>query len=63
MRANPIDINRRRFLLKSAALGAGVMTFTVPRASIAASLDRIVVFQGVGLDSLHPYAYSGGGIS
>src|SRR5690349_15187130 len=63
MRANPIDITRRRFLLRSAALGAGVMTFTVPGASVAASRDRIVVFQGVGLDSLHPYAYSGGGIS
>jgi peptide/nickel transport system substrate-binding protein len=63
VRANPIDITRRRFLLKSAALGAGVMTFTVPGASVAASRDRIVVFQGVGLDSLHPYAYSGGGIS
>lgn len=63
MRANPIDITRRRFLLKSAALGVGVMTFTAPRAGVAASRDRIVVFQGVGLDSLHPYAYSGGGIS
>ena len=62
MRANPIDVTRRRFL-KSAALGVGVMTFTVPRAGVAASRDRIVVFQGVGLDSLHPYAYSGGGIS
>ena len=29
----------------------------------AASRNRVVVFQGVGLDSLHPYAYSGGGIS
>ena len=62
MRANPIDVTRRRFL-KSAALGVGVMTFTVSRAGVAASRDRIVVFQGVGLDSLHPYAYSGGGIS
>src|SRR6478672_3520501 len=62
MRANPIDITRRRFLLKSAALGVGVMTFTVPRAGVAASRDRVVIFQGVGLDSLHPYAYSGGGI-
>jgi peptide/nickel transport system substrate-binding protein len=33
------------------------------RIGWAASQDRVVVYQGVGLDSLHPYAYSGGGIS
>ena len=32
-----------------------------PRAW-AASRDRIVIYQGVSLDSLHPYGYSGGGI-
>ena len=63
MNSNSVDITRRNFLLKSAALGIGVMNLTAPRAGIAASRDRIIVFQGVGLDSLHPYAYSGGGIS
>jgi hypothetical protein len=63
MHSNSIDITRRSFLLKSAAVSIGVMNLTAPRAGIAASRDRIIVFQGVGLDSLHPYAYSGGGIS
>ncbi|HEX5606054.1 MAG TPA: ABC transporter substrate-binding protein [Candidatus Binatia bacterium] len=63
MHVNPSDINRRQFLLNSAALSIGLINLRAPRAGIAASRDRIVVFQGVGLDSLHPYAYSGGGIS
>jgi peptide/nickel transport system substrate-binding protein len=29
----------------------------------AATKDRIVIYQGVSLDSLHPYGYSGGGIT
>jgi hypothetical protein len=33
------------------------------RKGWAASKERVVIFQGVGLDSLHPYAYSGGGIA
>jgi peptide/nickel transport system substrate-binding protein len=57
-------INRREFLKRtvSAGLGVCVAPSLAPMAS-AASRDRVVVFQGVGLDSLHPYAYSGGGIS
>ncbi|HEY3169213.1 MAG TPA: ABC transporter substrate-binding protein, partial [Candidatus Binatia bacterium] len=57
-------MNRREFLKTGAALSlAGLTTTTHPRRAFAASKDRVVVFQGVGLDSLHPYAYSGGGIS
>src|SRR6266511_1946893 len=57
-------MNRREFLKPGAALSlAGLTTATHPRQAFAASKDRVVVFQGVGLDSLHPYAYSGGGIS
>jgi peptide/nickel transport system substrate-binding protein len=33
------------------------------RAVSAASKDRVVIYQGVSLDSLHPYGYSGGGIN
>ncbi len=55
---------RRQFLRAGAALGAAAFTaLNSTRRAGAASRDRVVVFQGVGLDSLHPYAYSGGGIS
>jgi peptide/nickel transport system substrate-binding protein len=64
MRANDTKIGRREFLKDSVAFGLGGLTFaTSARIALAASKDRVVVFQGVGLDSLHPYAYSGGGIS
>jgi peptide/nickel transport system substrate-binding protein len=64
MRSSNFQINRREFLKKSAALSLGGLSMAT-RMSVAsaASRDRVVVFQGVGLDSLHPYAYSGGGIS
>ena len=64
MHARKADYSRRRFLKRGAALalGAGVTPFSARRGR-AASRDRVVVYQGVGLDSLHPYAYSGGGIS
>ena len=56
-------LNRRRFLRQSAAIGLGSLIGpSVARMGWAASKDRVVIFQGVGLDSLHPYAYSGGGI-
>ena len=57
-------ITRRSFLKQT--VGAGLAACSAPffaRGALAASKDRVVVFQGVGLDSLHPYAYSGGGIS
>ena len=63
MRSNHSEITRRAFL-KTAALGiSGLSVAGHARVVGAASKDRVVVFQGVGLDSLHPYAYSGGGIS
>jgi peptide/nickel transport system substrate-binding protein len=64
MRLAKPDLNRRAFLRRTAGFGLGM--YAVPalvRAAFAASRERVVVFQGVGLDSLHPYAYSGGGIS
>src|SRR5882724_1951863 len=64
MPSTELKMNRREFLKTGAALSlAGLTTATHPRRAFAASKDRVVVFQGVGLDSLHPYAYSGGGIS
>ena len=64
MRAPRFAINRRQFLQRSALLGLGSLSAPAfERIAAAASRDRVVVFQGVGLDSLHPYAYSGGGIS
>src|ERR1051325_3817660 len=54
----------RRVFLKTAAAGIGSLSITAYAPGLqAASSGRVVVFQGVGLDSLHPYAYSGGGIS
>ena len=57
-------MNRREFLTKTSAVGFATLIGPrlLPSAS-AASKERVVIFQGVGLDSLHPYAYSGGGIS
>ena len=64
MPSTEAKMNRRQFLTTGAALSlVGLTTATHPRRVFAASRDRVIVFQGVGLDSLHPYAYSGGGIS
>ena len=64
MRFKEATIDRRMFLTKSAAFGLGLCAAPpLTGQASAASRDRVVVFQGVGLDSLHPYAYSGGGIS
>ncbi|MGH7817313.1 MAG: ABC transporter substrate-binding protein [Candidatus Binatia bacterium] len=64
MRTKELKMNRREFLRRGAALGLGAsIAPPLTRAARAASKDRVVVFQGVGIDSLHPYAYSGGGIS
>jgi peptide/nickel transport system substrate-binding protein len=57
-------MHRRDFLKRTATLGVGLaIAPLLAQPAVAASRDRVVVFQGVGLDSLHPYAYSGGGIS
>ena len=64
MHKNKTTINRREFLRQGAALGLGALIGpSLVRTGWAASKERVVIFQGVGLDSLHPYAYSGGGIS
>jgi len=56
------SIDRREFLQRL-GVGLAACALPLPAKASAASRDRVVVFQGVGLDSLHPYAYSGGGIS
>ena len=64
MRFKEQTMDRRIFLKKSAAFGMSLCAApSMAGQASAASRDRVVVFQGVGLDSLHPYAYSGGGIS
>jgi len=56
-------LSRRRFLRQSAAVGLGALVApTAARNAWAASNERVVIYQGVSLDSLHPYGYSGGGI-
>src|SRR3712207_1097099 len=56
-------ISRHEFLIQGASGVALCASQPLARVASAASRERVVVFQGVGLDSLHPYAYSGGGIS
>jgi len=63
MRARRATLDRRQFLRQSAALGLGALIApSGTRRVWAASSDRVVIYQGVSLDSLHPYGYSGGGI-
>ena len=64
MRKRDTALDRRRFLLHSATLGLGsLIAPLVARTGWTASKDRLVIYQGVSLDSLHPYGYSGGGIT
>jgi peptide/nickel transport system substrate-binding protein len=64
MRSENVNRSRRQFLKGAAMVGmSGLAGVRPQRKASAASRDRVVVYQGVGLDSLHPYAYSGGGIS
>ncbi len=64
MRKGTMGINRRQFLRRGAALGLGTVIGSAHARGIwAASKERVVILQGVGLDSLHPYGYSGGGIT
>ena len=58
MRMRRTTIDRREFLKRGATLGVGTLIAPVLlRQGWAASKERVVIFQGVGLDSLHPYAY------
>ena len=64
MGTDELNISRRRFLRQSTTLGLGAMIApAVARTGLAASKERAVIYQGVSLDSLHPYGYSGGGIN
>src|SRR6266481_6866938 len=64
MRTRSTTLDRRQFLRQSATLGlVALIAPSVARMGWAASNDRVVIYQGVSLDSLHPYGYSGGGIT
>jgi peptide/nickel transport system substrate-binding protein len=64
MGAIGMNMSRRRFLQQSTAVGFGALVApALERTARAASKDRVVIYQGVSLDSLHPYGYSGGGIN
>src|SRR6266540_1199688 len=64
MRTRSTTLDRSQFLRRSATLGLGALIApSVVRTGWAASNDRVVIYQGVSLDSLHPYGYSGGGIT
>jgi len=64
MTSHETNLSRRQFLRHSATLGVGALIApTIERTAHAASKERVVIYQGVSLDSLHPYGYSGGGIN
>ena len=64
MSENKTGINRRQFLKRGGTLGVGALLgSSLVRSAWSASKERVIVLLGVGLDSLHPYGYSGGGIS
>ena len=57
------EISRRNFLKGSAALGAGViMSPYLYRAALAASRDRVTIYQNTVADSINPYNQSSGSI-
>ena len=63
MHSKKTTLDRRAFLKKGVALGVGTLLAPAfSKRGWTASKERVVIFQGVSLDSLHPYAYSGGGI-
>ena len=58
------SLSRRRFLQHTTTLGVSALIApALAHNAFAASKDRAVIYQGVSLDSLHPYGYSGGGIN
>src|SRR4030095_7374055 len=64
MAAKQTNMSRRRFLQHSATLSLGPLIAPgLGEYALAASKERAVIYQGVSLDSLHPYGYSGGGIN
>jgi peptide/nickel transport system substrate-binding protein len=64
MASKETNISRRRFLQQSTALSLGTLIGpALGGNALAASRERLVIYQGVSLDSLHPYGYSGGGIN
>ena len=61
MRSKEFSPSRRDFLKRSAFLGLSAgLGGSIVRASYAASRDRLTILSSVGIDTLHPYAYSAG---
>jgi peptide/nickel transport system substrate-binding protein len=64
MATHESNITRRRFLRQTTSLGVSALIApALGQSAFAASKERVVIYQGVSLDSLHPYGYSGGGIN
>ncbi len=58
MRKEKSGMNRREFL-KQGAIGLGALTSpSLTGLSWAASKDRVTIYHGSGMDSLHPYNHS-----
>ncbi|MGZ9143861.1 MAG: twin-arginine translocation signal domain-containing protein, partial [Candidatus Binatia bacterium] len=56
MTSKETNISRRRFLQQSTTLGLGALIGPAFGGNaFAASRERVVIYQGVSLDSLHPY--------
>jgi peptide/nickel transport system substrate-binding protein len=59
MARKKLDISRRDFLKRGAALGVGAMVGPyVSRDAFAASRDRVTIYHSSVADSLNPYAHS-----
>ena len=61
MQSRERTINRREFLQRGALAGLGVtLAGSVAKVSYAASRERLTILSSIGIDTLHPYAYSAG---
>src|SRR5258708_12158169 len=59
-----IEISRRDFLKKSAALGVGALAAPyIHGNAFAATRDRVTVYQNTQADSINPYQQSSGSIN
>ena len=63
MSRKSIEISRRDFFKKSAALGVGALAaHYIHSNAFAATRDRVTVYQNTQADSINPYQQSSGSI-
>ena len=63
MAGKELDIERRKFLKRAAALGVGALTAPcLSGKAFAASRERVTIYQNTQADSINPYQQSSGSI-